>query len=128
MLIDGAFPTIPPRPTFIIGMCSRAKTRIASPACTDSGSRKRDPIPMRETRAIMGMPITLTVLGETVRQQDLDAVFAEFTTVDRQFSPFKADSEISRFNRGEITERAFTPRMREIITLCEKTRQETDGY
>ena len=83
---------------------------------------------MRETRTIMGMPISLAVSDKNARQQDLDAVFAEFTAVDAQFSPFKNDSEISRFNRGEITEKEFTPRMREIITLCEKTRQETDGY
>ena len=31
---------------------------------------------MRETRLIMGMPITLVVPGDQVRQQDLDAVFA----------------------------------------------------
>jgi thiamine biosynthesis lipoprotein len=55
-------------------------------------------------------------------------VFAEFTAVDMQFSPFKADSELSRFNRGEIAGPMFTPRMREIIALCEKTRRETDGY
>ena len=83
---------------------------------------------MRETRAIMGMPISLTVLDEAVRQQDLDAVFAEFTAADAQFSPFKTDSEVSRFNRGEITKREFTPRMREIIALCEKTKRETNGY
>jgi len=83
---------------------------------------------MRETRTIMGMPISLTVLDQTVQQQDLDAVFAEFTAVDMQFSPFKMDSEVSRFNRGEINRHMFTPRMREIIALCEKTRQETDGY
>jgi thiamine biosynthesis lipoprotein len=83
---------------------------------------------MRETRTIMGMPISLAVLDDGVRQQDLDSVFAEFTAVDAQFSPFKADSEVSRFNRGEIAENAFTPRMREILALCEKTRRETGGY
>ena len=83
---------------------------------------------MRETRAIMGMPICLTVLDHGVRQQDLDAVFAEFAAIDAQFSPFKSDSEVSRFNRGEITEPDFTPRMREIVALCEKTKRETGGY
>jgi thiamine biosynthesis lipoprotein len=76
----------------------------------------------------MGMPIRLAVLDESVRRQDLEAVFAEFTAVDAQFSPFRDDSEVSRFNRGEITETAFTPRMREIIALSEKTKRETAGY
>jgi thiamine biosynthesis lipoprotein len=83
---------------------------------------------MRETRIIMGMPISLDVPGERVRQDDIDAVFAEFSAVDAQFSPFKNDSEVSRLNRGEITQDALTPRMREVFTLCEKTRRDTAGY
>ena len=83
---------------------------------------------MRETRTIMGMPISLAVSDRGVRRQDLDSVFAEFSAVDAQFSPFKADSEVSRFNRGEIAGNAFTPRLREILALCEKTRHETGGY
>lgn len=82
----------------------------------------------RETRIIMGMPISLTVLDETVRRQDLEAVFAEFAAVDAQFSPFKEDSEVSRFNRGEIPEDRLTPRMREIFALGETTKRETSGY
>lgn len=83
---------------------------------------------MRETRFIMGMPITLVVPGDHVRQQDLDVVFGEFTAVDAQFSPFKHDSEISRFNRGEILEKELTLRVREIFALSKKTKQETAGY
>ncbi len=83
---------------------------------------------MRETRFIMGMPITLIVPGDHVRRQDLDLVFEEFTAVDAQFSPFKPDSEISRFNRGEVPERELTPRVQEIFALCERTRRETAGY
>ncbi|MES2255363.1 MAG: FAD:protein FMN transferase [Pseudomonadota bacterium] len=83
---------------------------------------------MRETRTIMGMPISLSVLDVGVRQQDLEAVFAEFVAVDAQFSPFKDDSEISKVNRGEIAEKDFSPCMREVIALCEKTKRETGGY
>ena len=83
---------------------------------------------MRETRNIMGMPISLTVLDAGVRRQDLEAVFEEFSAVDEQFSPFKSGSEISRFNRGEITEVEVTPRLREIFALCERTKRETGGY
>jgi len=83
---------------------------------------------MHEKRIIMGMPIGLTVLDESVRRPDLDAVFADFTAADARFSPFKDDSEISRFNRSEIGEDDLTPATREIFALCEKTRQETQGY
>lgn len=83
---------------------------------------------MRETRIIMGMPVSLAVLDAQVRPRDLDAVFREFIAVDAQFSPFKNDSEISRLNRGEITGKDLTPRAREIFALCEKTKWETGGY
>lgn len=83
---------------------------------------------MHETRIIMGMPVSLAVSDKSVRELDLEAVFAEFVAIDAQFSPFKDDSEVSRFNRREITEWDFTPRMREIVALCEKARQDTAGY
>ncbi len=83
---------------------------------------------MQETQIIMGMPISLTVPGSKVRRQDLDAVFAEFAAVDAQFSPFKDESEVCRFNRGEIARKRSDRAMREILALCEKTRQETGGY
>jgi thiamine biosynthesis lipoprotein ApbE len=61
---------------------------------------------MRATRTIiMGMPICVAVADAGVRQQNLDAVFAEFVAVDAQFSPFNDDSKISWLNRGEIARR-----------------------
>ena len=83
---------------------------------------------MRETRIIMGMPISLAVLDAHARQEHLDAVFGEFTAIDAQFSPFKDDSEVSRLNRGEIGRDRITPRLREVFDLCEKTKSETKGY
>src|SRR5579871_4321805 len=83
---------------------------------------------MRETRILMGMPIQVAVVDEAVRQQHLDDVFREFAAIDAQFSPFKEDSEVCRFNRGEIGEGDFSPRMREIASLSEKTRRDTGGY
>lgn len=83
---------------------------------------------MRETRIIMGMPISAAVLDAPARQHHLDTVFAEFAAIDAQFSPFKDDSEISCLNRGEISLGALTLRMREVFALCEKTRLETNGY
>ena len=57
---------------------------------------------MRETRLIMGMPVTLAVLDAGAGQDHLDIVFDGFVEADNRFSPFKEDSEICRINRGEI--------------------------
>ena len=83
---------------------------------------------MRETRLIMGMPVTLVVLDVKATQQHLDAVFDGFVAVDNRFSPFKEDSEICRINRGEIAESQHSGPMREVLALCEKTKRETNGY
>ena len=37
---------------------------------------------MRETRLIMGMPVTLVVLDATAGQDNLDTVFEGFVAVD----------------------------------------------
>jgi thiamine biosynthesis lipoprotein len=83
---------------------------------------------MRETRLLMGMPITVEVLDHSAAQDDLDAVYAYLAAVDETFSTYKATSEISRLNRGEISEEQCGEDVRLILALCERTRRETDGY
>lgn len=82
---------------------------------------------MRETRLIMGMPITVEIVG------DVDGVacrtaFQYFEQVDKQFSPYKPESELSAMNRGEIASGDLSAEMEEVLGLCELTRHETMGY
>jgi thiamine biosynthesis lipoprotein len=79
---------------------------------------------MHESRQIMGMRVTLDVPGADAAA--LEAAFAEFVAADERFSPFKPQSEVSRINRGEAGD--FSPAMRDVLALCEKTKSETDGY
>ena len=58
----------------------------------------------------------------------LEAAFAYLVTVDNRFSTYKDDSEISRINRGEISDDAISAEMREVFALAEKTKEETNGY
>ena len=51
-----------------------------------------------------------------------------FEYIDRTFSTFKPDSEISKINRGEIIEKDWSEDMKVIFELAEKTKNETDGY
>src|SRR5262249_16384777 len=81
-----------------------------------------------ETRLLMGMPITVEVLDHSAAQDDLDAVYAYLAAVDETFSTYKATSEISRLNRGELPEEQCGEDVRLILALCERTRRETDGY
>ena len=82
---------------------------------------------MRETRIIMGMPITIEVVG-AVDAKVLADVFAWFEAVDLKFSTYRADSEICRFNRGEIAEPALSAEMQDVFALARRTRDETQGF
>lgn len=83
---------------------------------------------MRETRSLMGMPITVEVVGENVTQPTIDMVFDYFDSVDKQFSLFKSTSEISRINVGEIKPADYSIEMRQVFALAEQTKTETNGY
>jgi FAD:protein FMN transferase len=82
---------------------------------------------MRDTRIIMGMPITIEVVGDGGTTA-LEAAFGYFEAVDQRFSTYKSDSEVSALNRGELTEAAMSPELREVLRLSESTRWDTRGY
>jgi FAD:protein FMN transferase len=69
---------------------------------------------------VMGMPVRV--------DGDVDAarVFAWLRWVDATFSTYRADSEISRLDRGE----RFDPHplVTEVLARCEELRAETGGY
>lgn len=80
-----------------------------------------------ETRTdIMGMPITI-LLPEGGKPA-ASLVFEFFTAVDARFSTYKSESEVSRYNRGEIPDADISPAFREVLALCEQTRVQTNGY
>ncbi len=76
----------------------------------------------------MNMPITIKVMDEHVTQDDLDKVFAYFVLVDETFSTYKATSEISRINRGELLPAQWSEEMKTIMALSKQTKKDTHGY
>jgi FAD:protein FMN transferase len=82
---------------------------------------------MRETRLLMGMPITVDISTATDRTL-IDAVFDHFHEVDERFSTYRSDSEISAINRGDIPAKHWSGEMREVLALAERTKNETGGY
>ena len=51
------------------------------------------------------MPVTVQVVDDEAEDQALHKVFNEFTLLDRTFSPFLVESEVSRINRGSFDRR-----------------------
>jgi thiamine biosynthesis lipoprotein len=83
---------------------------------------------MRETRLIMGMPVTVEVLDPSATAEVLETVFAYFDDVDRQFSTYKDTSEISHINQGQLTLAQASEDMQTIFALAEWTKKATGGY
>lgn len=76
----------------------------------------------------MGMPITVEIVDEQADKKTFDQVFGYFEYVDKTFSTFKQDSEISKINRGEILAENYSKDMKIIFELAEKTKKETNGF
>jgi len=75
---------------------------------------------MRDTRLIMGMPITVEIVGAS-SAAPLEAVFDYFGEVDARFSPFKSDSEVAGLNSGVIEAAAASEPMQEVLRLAAVT-------
>lgn len=75
----------------------------------------------------MGMPITVEIVGPDTSPADLDAVYDYFEYVDKTFSTYKKDSEISRVNHG-LPKNQWSKDMQRVLALCTQTKEQTDGY
>jgi thiamine biosynthesis lipoprotein len=82
----------------------------------------------RRIEHVMGMPVTVEVRDGDVGPAALDRVFDWLRFVDATFSPYRADSEIRRLDRGELALRDAHPLVGEVLARCERLRVATGGY
>lgn len=82
---------------------------------------------MKQTRLMMGMPVTVAVEDDAANKKIIPKVFDYFAHVDEVYSIYKPDSEISRINKG-LPKSAWSAEMKTVLGLCEQTRQDTNGY
>ncbi len=83
---------------------------------------------MKQTRILMGMPITVEIVDSQVNEEIFTKIYAYFSGIDQRFSTYKKDSEISLINQGKITQKNYSPEMKKIFRLCQKTKKDTQGY
>ncbi len=81
---------------------------------------------MKNTKIIMGMPITVEI-ADKASSSDLDQVFNYFKEIDEKYSPYKNTSELSKVNAG-LAKDKWSKEFREILKLCEQTKQQSNGY
>jgi thiamine biosynthesis lipoprotein len=75
----------------------------------------------------MGMPISLDIPGCN-DAEIFASVFKELQIVDEQFSPYKPDSELSKFNRGELSQEEVSIGMQTVMKACLEWESKTSGY
>jgi thiamine biosynthesis lipoprotein len=81
---------------------------------------------MKQTKLIMGMPITVEVVDNSDTKLLADT-FTFFREVDSRYSTYKSGSEITRINSG-LPKSEWSAEMRHILGLCDITKQQTSGY
>jgi len=83
---------------------------------------------MKKQASIMGMSVIIQVIDASVTQEDLNEVFSYFHYIDKKFSTYKENSEVSQINREDLKESQFSNEMKKILELCKETKKETNGY
>jgi thiamine biosynthesis lipoprotein len=76
-------------------------------------------------------PVMGTVASIELREgcaDGLEAALDALREADARFSTYRADSEISRLDRGELLLADASPDVREVLDRCQQLRDETDGY
>ncbi len=118
-------------------------TRLADPAAPPAPAGlartslepAQDGDPTMPRRAVveqvMGLPVSLHVRGPGAHGDDvtqaLAATYGRLRADDATFSPYRADSVVSRLRDGRTTPAAAPARVREVVELCERARERTEG-
>ncbi|MBK3569393.1 FAD:protein FMN transferase [Streptomyces sp. MBT62] len=85
---------------------------------------------MNRVEHVMGFPVSLRIDDEgggSRLDETADALFAWLREVDARFSPFRPDSEVCRYDRGELQLPDLSAELTEVLDLCEQYRLATGG-
>lgn len=74
---------------------------------------------MNRVEQVMGLPVSVDVRDAGDHTAEIDDVFAWLREVDERFSPFKEDSEVSRYDRGELSAGELSDDLLDVLALCD---------
>jgi FAD:protein FMN transferase len=83
---------------------------------------------LKRIEEVMGMPVLVEVGDGEVGEAHVDRVFDWLRFVDRTFSTYIPDSEVSRINAGRLAVCDAHPSVRSVLSRCERLRRQTLGY
>ncbi|WP_353113175.1 FAD:protein FMN transferase [Microbacterium sp.] len=82
------------------------------------------------TDGVMGTVASVQVIGDidpALFRTAVEGCFADLHRADRVFSPFRADSDLRRLARGELSPADADPWMDEVAAGCGRAEEETGG-
>lgn len=83
---------------------------------------------VRHAEHVMGTVVSFDVPVCARANGSLDAVVGWLHWVDRVFSPYRPDSDVSRLARGETTADACVPEVAEVLAAAARVSHESGGY
>ena len=83
---------------------------------------------MRQIKHIMGIPISIDVRNpSSAVVTSVAKAYDWLSEVDTRFSPFLPESEVCRFDRGELAVNELSSDMITIIALCDRYERDSGG-
>lgn len=82
---------------------------------------------LHHVELVMGMAVTIDVRDPFVPAGAVTEVVEWLHHVDATFSPYKDDSSITRFGRGDLRRDELSAEVRAVLDLCEVARVESAG-
>lgn len=87
-----------------------------------------DPPPvLHRVEEVMGIPVGIDVRDDGVDPGAIGDAFAHLRWVDRTFSPYRPESEVSRLNAGTLSASRAHPVVQEVLARCHVLHGRTDG-
>jgi thiamine biosynthesis lipoprotein len=80
------------------------------------------------TERVMGTVVSFDVRGADPATEAVDRSVRWLRDVDARFSTYRPDSEVCRYDRGELLLCEASPNLRLIADRCERLRQATGGF
>lgn len=81
---------------------------------------------------VMGLPVSVHLRGPELRSTEVDkrvaSVFDHLRHVDAVLSPYRDDSDLSRWERGDLALDHADPMLARVIRLCDEARARTGGW
>lgn len=67
-------------------------------------------------------------ISDKANEEIFQKIFSYFEHIDKKFSTYKDDSEISKINKGILNKESWSEEMKEVFYLADETKKSTKGY